>query len=566
MASNEEYLDNLLKNITAETEPEPSAVLPEEGREDFQKDIVPAQTDVDELDMSDMDALLGAIADQDEADAPALQDVMQMSEDDIERMLEASQNVSPNQSNGDDVPDLDALLGSSGDDDLQEITSLLEKSDQNEAVDKNVMSMLQDNTSQAIEAGGSSDDLEGEPEANVVSKREKRAAEKKAKREAKKAARLEKKNKKKRKEIPEENTESEGNDAENTVQEDAAGNNEEKNGLAIEDLFFNSEEEPPLVPDVDDDIPEKKPAKKGFFARIIDFLTEEDEAEEQDSEEAASLNLSDENTAILEEMNKKGKGDSKKKKKNNKKKGKEKVSQDGEEQEEEQKGKKKKEKKPKKERKPKEEVPIEEGGKPEKKLTIKKIIPIAVIAASLMAVIIIGSLLTVDYSSRKNAAEAFYSGNYQECYQDLIGKQLNETEEVMFYKSEAILRMRLYQREYEYLAQQGMKVEALDNLILTVTEYPKLLDEAVKWNASDEVTQIYQQILQILSDTYHLTEAQAQEIAAEPDDVKYTKAVMAVAAGNDYTQWKDESDRASMQDILPEENEIPDTSFVENNS
>lgn len=298
MASNEEYLDNLLKNITAETEPEPSAVLPEEGREDFQKDIVPAQTDVDELDMSDMDALLGAIADQDEADAPALQDVMQMSEDDIERMLEASQNVSPNQSNGDDVPDLDALLGSSGDDDLQEITSLLEKSDQNEAVDKNVMSMLQDNTSQAIEAGGSSDDLEGEPEANVVSKREKRAAEKKAKREAKKAARLEKKNKKKRKEIPEQNTESEGNDAENTVQEDAAGNNEEKNGLAIEDLFFNSEEEPPLVPDVDDDIPEKKPAKKGFFARIIDFLTEEDEAEEQDSEEAASLNLSDENTAI----------------------------------------------------------------------------------------------------------------------------------------------------------------------------------------------------------------------------------------------------------------------------
>lgn len=122
MASNEEYLDNLLKTITTESEEQ-------EAEEETKQHL-----DSDDLDMSDMDALLGAITGDE--DAPALQDVMQMSEDDINRMLESNKTASSGSEEvKEEVPDLSDLLGSEDNDDLQEITNLLKKSDNNEAVD-----------------------------------------------------------------------------------------------------------------------------------------------------------------------------------------------------------------------------------------------------------------------------------------------------------------------------------------------------------------------------------------------------------------------------------------------
>lgn len=505
----------------------------------------------DMLDMSDMDALLDAVSGR---EAPDLQDVMQMSAKDIDSLLDSNRDsdmpVERSDEAQDELPDLSDLLKSvEADEDLEEITSLLQKSDDNQAVDEGVLDLLKGNSVDKEEDGitrnGDSVTDEGKEPQESMSKSERRAAEKKAKREAKKAAR---EAKKKKKVSPEDEIVPEAENGDAFPEEQ------------IPELMLpGDEEEAEQQDEVGAEQQNKEENKKSLFSKIFDFFTEEDEPED---DEANSLNLSEENATILAEMKKEG---SKKKKKAKKKKGKE-ASEGEEGQEEDQtKGKKgkgkKKEKKEKKENVPAlEEVPQI----PEKKLSLKRIILIALVTASILAIILIASFVSGDYSDRRNAREAYYSGNYQNCYQNLFGKKLDETESVMFNKSAAVLRMRMYMREYDLLVSLGQNVEALDSLIQTVDDYPLLYENAVQWNAAEDVAQIYQQMLDILKNTYGLSEEEAMSIASEPDDVEYTRMVTAVAEGNNLAQWKDDQDKASMKDVLPEEEELTDISFMEN--
>ena len=299
--------------------------------------------------------------------------------------------------------------------------------------------------------------------------------------------------------------------------------------------------------------------KKGLLARFFDMLTEEDEEEESES-----LHLSDENRDILNDLdNEKTVGKKKKKKKVKK------VAAKGDE------GAKGKAKKAKKAKKPKPEKPKKEPEPepliPEKKLTFKKVMPVVLLCASLGVLIIVCANASVDFTDKKNAKEAYYAGDYQTCYQNLFGKDdLNETEQIMFGTSKSILYIRLWLREYEMFAEAGEEVEALDNLIQTVSNYPALYDYAVQWNAGDEVKAGYAVILNILSEKYGLTEAQAQEIAAVRSDYKYTQMVVAIIQGKPFGSWDDPTyvqsgpnlGSAPLPDELPEESELTDSSFI----
>ena len=260
---------------------------------------------------------------------------------------------------------------------------------------------------------------------------------------------------------------------------------------------------------------EQKKEKKGFFAKLLDLFTEEDEEEE----ESDQLKLSDENKQILEEMDKNGKNGKKKEKKQKK----------------EKKPKKEKQpKKPKKEKTKKEAAPAV----PEKKLSPKKIIPIVVVCISLGAVIlIVGNFLT-EYMSKKSGREAYYAGDYQTCYQNLFGRELNETEQVMYSKSESILTIRMWLREYEVFVNEGSELEALDSLLQAVHDYPSLLDYATQWNVQDEVTSAFGEILNILSEKYQLSQEEAQAIADISDNVEYTKNVMLVLQKLGLGSWE----------------------------
>ena len=311
-----------------------------------------------------------------------------------------------------------------------------------------------------------------------------------------------------------------------------------------------------------EDEEETKPRKKGFFSRFLEFLTEEDEEEEENE----NIKLSEENKGIIEDLDKEKNKKDKKGKKGKKKVKKADASAGDEDEEggEKKQEKKKKAKKPKKEKPPKEEEPVEPG----RKLSPRKVLPIALICLSLGAAIIVIVYASVDFTDKKNARDAYYAGDYRTCYQNLFGKDLNENEQVMYGKSASILTIRLWISEYEMLTAEGAGLEALDSLIQSVNDYPSLYEYAIQWNAGGEVAQEYATILNLLYENYGLTEDQARAIAAEPDDIEYTRQVNMIVQGGSYGSWNEPEPEteAPLQDELPEETELPEGNFIDTNT
>ena len=311
---------------------------------------------------------------------------------------------------------------------------------------------------------------------------------------------------------------------------------------------------------------EKKSEKKGFFTRLLDFFTEEEEEDEEQGNE--NLNLSDENKGIIKDLDKEG--SKKKKNKKAKKAASEKTD----------KAKKKPEKKPKKQPKPKKEKPPKEIPLvTDKKLSFKKVLPVVLVGVSVGVLLFVFVNSAADYSDKREARAAYYAGDYQTCYLNLFGKDLDETESVMYGKSESILYIRLWIREFEMFAGEGDMVRALDSLIQTVDRYPQLYEYANQWNAGAEVAAGYATILNYLSANFGLTESQAQQIADEKKDIDYTRIVTAIANGKSFEEWNapelppdagmdeaplEEVPESGMEDVLPEEEELGTDTFVDN--
>ncbi len=180
--------------------------------------------------------------------------------------------------------------------------------------------------------------------------------------------------------------------------------------------------------------------------------------------------------------------------------------------------------------------------------------------ASLGLVIFILTNLATDYTDKQAARDAYKAGDYEACYLNLFGKKLDETEAMMYGRSESILYIRLWLREYEMFVEDGAEVEALDSLIQTVKEYPNLYEYAAQWNAGMDVYEVYQKMLDILSGKYGITEVEALQIAALKSDLQYTKIVTALAEGKEFgsspeqetkgmtlTEWYNSDDRAQLE-------------------
>ena len=205
---------------------------------------------------------------------------------------------------------------------------------------------------------------------------------------------------------------------------------------------------------------------------------------------------------------------------------------------------------------------------PEKKLSLKKVIPIVVVCISLGAVILLLSSFLTEYMTRRSGRKAYYAGDYQTCYQNFFGKELDETEQVMYSKSESILTIRMWLREYEVFVNEGSELEALDSLLQAVHDYTSLLNYATEYNAQDEVTVAFQEILNVLSQKYGLSQEEAQEIADISNNVEYTQRVMTVLQKLGLESWdmpqivedatpsNDGEEAAELPDPLPEEKEI----------
>ena len=639
MPSQEDYLDNLLKDI---------------GHEE--QEAQPVQEAVPQSDENNENVGKDA-----ERQAPDLEAASDMSEDEIEQLLSGGldasrlENDQAEEENNElfhasdmDLSDEDVLkmLAESDDDDMQEIHSLLNKSDNHESVEDIAEEPEPEEERNALLGGADAAPSDDKQEKRAKAKKEREEAKKRRKEElaAKRAEKkAEKKVKKASKKEAAKQEQEELDTAENlfdtdvldsivskadktgkeedevvsdndvtgeksealpvdelaeVTPEETSGLDEiapEENGagglgLDMGNLFGDSDAEDSLLnglgggddSDLSDllsmnDEPkdsdaqreekrEKKSEKKGFFTRLLDFFTEEEEEDEEQGNE--NLNLSDENKGIIKDLDKEG--SKKKKNKKAKKAASEKTD----------KAKKKPEKKPKKQPKPKKEKPPKEIPLvTDKKLSFKKVLPVVLVGVSVGVLLFVFINSAADYSDKREARAAYYAGDYQTCYLNLFGKDLDETESVMYGKSESILYIRLWIREFEMFAGEGDMVRALDSLIQTVDRYPQLYEYANQWNAGAEVAAGYATILNYLSANFGLTESQAQQIADEKKDIDYTRIVTAIANGKSFEEWNapelppdagmdeapvEEVPESGMEDVLPEEEELGTDTFVDN--
>lgn len=540
MPSQEDYLDNLLKGIGNTEEEENSRKESEEGVKD--------ETLQDpQIDMSDMDDLLQSALEAQQRDIPETQqsqntqnsetihpeETSSMSEDEIDRLLQQSreQAGSTEQQKEPDTNENDDLI------------KMLENVDDESL--SNVLDQMAPNTENAEEP----EKEEKRGKRKSFFDRFKKKKSKNSKNSAADETEYES--------LSEDMTEPDSGETQTTADtqkmkdddreallpgafpqtEDAEHTEQDNDGTDVMDILKAA------GADIVDDASQKE-EKKGFFSKLLDLFTEEDEEDEEENQ----LQLSEENKQILDEMGK----DQKKKGKKEKKPKKEKAA---------------KEKKPKKEKKRKEKKEkIPEV--PEKKLSLKKVIPIVVVCISLGAVILLLSSFLTEYMTRRSGRKAYYAGDYQTCYQNFFGKELDETEQVMYSKSESILTIRMWLREYEVFVNEGSELEALDSLLQAVHDYPSLLNYATEYNAQDEVTVAFQEILNVLSQKYGLSQEEAQEIADISNNVEYTQRVMTVLQKLGLESWdmpqivedatpsNDGEEAAELPDPLPEEKEI----------
>ncbi|MBP3421381.1 MAG: hypothetical protein J6K37_03835 [Lachnospiraceae bacterium] len=276
---------------------------------------------------------------------------------------------------------------------------------------------------------------------------------------------------------------------------------------------------------------ENKPKEKGFFGKLFEALTEEVEDEEELLEAAI------ESEGLP--MDKKAKNKKKKDKKNKKdKKGKENAASNDEileEMDEEDaakaKGKKKggkggKPKKAKKEKKVKEPV-VEEPGK---KLPKKMIIRIFILCFSLLAILILVTVLLPHLMQMSDARKAFYKGNYEEAYQGLAGQELNESDQILLKKAEILAQLERKTDAYVTYQTVGKDAEALNALFEGVAYYWEQEAHFAEYGIQDEANTAYAKILILLQDDHQINEETAKEIIAM-DSIEYTYTVRGLASG-----------------------------------
>ncbi|MDR0949972.1 MAG: hypothetical protein LBM69_10705 [Lachnospiraceae bacterium] len=300
---------------------------------------------------------------------------------------------------------------------------------------------------------------------------------------------------------------------------------------------------------------QKKNNKKSFWAKLSDLLWEE---EEEPTEPSASKG-----SAPKDKSKKKKTKKTNKPQKGGKVSGKNQNDDDEEIIE-------KKSSKPKKPAKEKAPVAAVETA-PSPKLSKKKIGLVAAVCVTFGLAVLLLSFLATQVMNRTKAREAYLQGDFARCYTEFYHMRRNEDEEYMFRRSEYILRSLLPLKTYQMYMEMGDRVRALDQLIQFTFYYPVLQKDSLELNVTNEFQSSYQSALTLLFDQFGLTQEQALDIANQPDDLIYTRMVTAVANGENYEIWRSDElpndevsdDGPPYENMLPEEEGLPTTNFFE---
>jgi hypothetical protein len=542
--------------LSAEATEEPAAE--ETASEEIPGDVLEqpseeasTEEEADEESSLDLDALLEGLDAEDKSEAETVEmtntldtvpgsdeSMSDLSQEDIEKLLNDAKNVEDeSEPQGEveiDMNDLSQLeslgvfdkdadlseLGESSEE-LDEISSLLKTADNND------FSLNED------------DDL-----MNLLSMESKRQAEEE---EAAKKAESE-------------NASEEDSEGKDKKKKKKKEKGKKKKGAIPEDLEGEID-----IDALNEAIPEKK---QSAFSKFISFMTASDEdapaSAEGENGEFGFEGVQGENKEILDEIDKEGdkKGKKKPKKDKKAKKGAAKESDEGGDEGDEEGGGKKK-KKPKKEKVKKEKKPKEEEPDNSKPLNKKNVRKIFVMAATLLLLLMLFIKLVPAMINKEQARKAYYKGDYEATYTALFGEKLSEGDQLLFDRSEIILKMGHKYDAFLSYNRMGMRTEALDQLLQAVARYEEWLYIAEVCGCKDAFNAEYEKIVTALSVTYDLTLDRAKEINAMPTDLEYSLMVESIANHTEYIDpnaplpepFVPEPDPLEMnfEDVLPEE-------------
>ena len=293
--------------------------------------------------------------------------------------------------------------------------------------------------------------------------------------------------------------------------------------------------------DAGDEAPAKE--KKSLIKRIGDALFgEEEETEEAPAdtgelqpeclEQAPELDdLSDENLKLLQELERTGAAEpeteaepeisEEEKKAQAKKEKAEKKAQEKKEKAEKAKAEKKaqKAKKPKKPKEPDNTPPLPK----------KPVVLIMVMAASFLALVLVGTNLFGYTLSFNNAKQAYELGDYQAAFADVSGLTVKEADQETYQKYSIMANAAGEYQAYQTFMENGIYDMALDSLIRAVGRCDKYSEEAAAYGCSTELAKIRDQAVAGLSG-FGLTQERAQELYAERERDTYSQELYSILA------------------------------------
>lgn len=498
MASNEEYLDSLLKAVDADEASEKNALeklgavaeqektigeeqaaaepLAQDAAETIEKESL------NEKGIGELEQLLKSAENEAaEAEANTLEDETEKAEaqppaEEAEMPMEEAEPaeleiteavpVEAMTAEEDMLTDLgdkdvtDILDEMSEDEDLAEINELLKKSDNNEAIDEDVLALLENAEAENNRSAEEAEESDGVQMYGIDPERRDQA----------------------------------GGDGESIASQDTADNADGDSGEKGAKKGRKKREKK-----------EKGERKPGFLSKILNLLTEEDEEPLEPDGESQQLKLSNENQEIIDSLNKE---EEKKKKKEKKKKEKKPP-----------KPKKEKTKKPKKVKEKKEEEPE----KPEKKLGRKRIIATVLFSVTVFGAVMIFAQFIPGYVAKKDGLLAFEQGDFEKAYGALLAQRRNEEEEAAFQGAEMYLLMERQLESYQnYSKMQGWELQQLNALLLGVQKYQRIKDRSQSYGVQEQVTNVYLNIISLLESQYGISEEEAVSLSAIRDRVEYT--------------------------------------------
>ena len=488
------------------------------------EDMLPADTEKqpEETGMSDeLAALLKEVQEEPDNEEQGEPDAEQKPEDASEAVTEEKQK--PQEEMEIDLSDPDAMSflqdirekeetkeDKKADDPVNEIEELLRKSDNHEPVDDQMDLMGEQDELPKSPAGESELKQSDQDETGDGSKRGK-----------KKKGLISLLGKKKKKQEETRQTDDEVPDVETTAEASEAGVEESEpvadgevhdllqnlfgdEETSAEDFLQKEEDAGEQVTEATDSPKEKK---ESFWKKLGNALFEEDEEEENQDQPEQEKKKKDkkgkkkkkvtdasDNQGILDELDAEGTDDKKGKKKKNKK-------------------------KPKKDKKAQtKEGPEKEDGK---KLPIKMVIRIFVLAFSILALLLIVLEIIPSVWTAADARNAFYKKEYRTAYEEMTGKKLSKQDQRLYEKAKLIASMQQRYDAYTSYTALQMPVEALDSLLSGYQFWQQEAETIAEYDAATETDAVKYQILNTLYDTYQLTEDDVKQIIAL-DDYDYT--------------------------------------------